>query len=127
VARLHIVHRMLARHLELMKIRQKIQLDTKEILDQGQKEYFLREQIRVIRRELGEDAELDDPVDELKKKIQAMVAPEYVRDQAMHEYRRLAQQGQGSPEAGVIRTYIDWLMALPWNLEELAAIDLHEC
>jgi ATP-dependent Lon protease len=126
VARLHIVHRMLARHLELMKIRQKIQLDTKEILDQGQKEYFLREQIRVIRRELGEDAELDDPVDELKKKIQAMVAPEYVRDQAMHEYRRLAQQGQGSPEAGVIRTYIDWLMALPWNLEELAAIHMHD-
>jgi len=126
VARLHIVHRMLARHLELMKIRQKIQLDTKEILDQGQKEYFLREQIRVIRRELGEDAELDDPVDELKKKIQAMVAPEYVRDQAMHEYRRLAQQGQGSPEAGVIRTYIDWLMALPWNMEELAAIHMHD-
>ena len=126
VARLHIVHRMLARHLELMKIRQKIQLDTKEILDQGQKEYFLREQIRVIRRELGEDAELDDPVDELKKKIQAMVAPEYVRDQAMHEYRRLAQQGQGSPEAGVIRTYIDWLMALPWNMEELAAIHMND-
>ncbi len=126
VARLHIVHRMLARHLELMKIRQKIQLDTKEILDQGQKEYFLREQIRVIRRELGEEDELDDPVDELKKKIQAMVAPEYVRDQAMHEYRRLAQQGQGSPEAGVIRTYIDWLMALPWNMEELAAIHMHD-
>lgn len=126
VARLHIVHRMLARHLELMKIRQKIQLDTKEILDQGQKEYFLREQIRVIRRELGEDDELDDPVDELKKKIQAMVAPEYVRDQAMHEYRRLAQQGQGSPEAGVIRTYIDWLMVLPWNMEELAAIHMHD-
>lgn len=126
VARLHIVHRMLARHLELMKIRQKIQLDTKEILDQGQKEYFLREQIRVIRRELGEEDELDDPVDELKKKIQAMVAPEYVRDQAMHEYRRLAQQGQGSPEAGVIRTYIDWLIALPWNMEELAAIHMHD-
>ena len=100
--------------------------DTQESLDQGQKEYFLREQIRVIRRELGEDDELDDPVDELKKKIQAMVAPEYVRDQAMHEYRRLAQQGQGSPEAGVIRTYIDWLMALPWNMEELAAIHMHD-
>lgn len=66
--RLHIVYRMLARHLELMKIRQKIQMDTKDILDQSQKEYFLREQIRVIRRELGEDDELDDPVDELKKK-----------------------------------------------------------
>ncbi|MEY2845095.1 MAG: hypothetical protein RL076_641 [Chloroflexota bacterium] len=124
--RLHIVYRMLARHLELMKIRQKIQMDTKDILDQSQKEYFLREQIRVIRRELGEDDELDDPVDELKKKIQAMVAPEYVRDQAMHEYRRLSQQGPGSPEAGVIRTYIDWLMTLPWDLEELKAIHMEE-
>ncbi|MCE2853333.1 MAG: endopeptidase La [Roseiflexaceae bacterium] len=124
--RLHIVYRMLARHLELMKIRQKIQMDTKDILDQSQKEYFLREQIRVIRRELGEDEELDDPVDDLKKKIQAMVAPDYVRDQAMHEYRRLSQQGPGSPEAGVIRTYIDWLMTLPWNLEELNAIQMDE-
>ncbi len=124
--RLHIVYRMLARHLELMKIRQKIQMDTKEILDQGQKEYFLREQIRVIRRELGEDDELDDPADDLKKKIQAMTAPDYVRDQALHEYRRLSQQGPGSPEAGVIRTYIDWLMGLPWNLEELKAIHMDE-
>lgn len=120
IERLAITQRMLARHLELMKIRQKIQQDTKEILDQGQKEYFLREQIRVIRRELGEDDEIDDPVDDLKRKIAAMNAPEYVKEQALNEYRRLAQQGPGSPEAGVIRSYIDWLMSLPWQLETLA-------
>jgi len=68
----------------------------------------------------GEDDELDDPVDDLKRKIAAMNAPEYVKEQALHEYRRLAQQGPGSPEAGVIRSYIDWLMALPWQLETLA-------
>lgn len=121
--RLQITQRLLARHLELMKIRQKIQQDTKEILDQGQKEYFLREQIRVIRRELGEDEEADDPADELKRKIMAMDAPDYVRDQALREYRRLAQQGPGSPESGVIRSYIDWLMSLPWNVEPVA--DIH--
>jgi len=124
VERLRHTQRMLARHLELMKLRQKIQQETKEILDQGQKEYFLREQIRVIRRELGEDDELDDPVDELKKKIQSMEAPENVRDQALNEYRRLNQQGPGSPEASVIRNYIDWLLNLPWNLENLATIEI---
>ncbi|MBM4411919.1 MAG: endopeptidase La [Chloroflexi bacterium] len=124
VERLRYTQRMLARHLELMKLRQKIQQETKEILDQGQKEYFLREQIRVIRRELGEDEELDDPVDELKKKIQSMDAPDPIRDQALSEYRRLAQQGPGSPEASVIRNYIEWLLTLPWKLEELATIEI---
>lgn len=124
VERLSKIQRMLARHLELMKIRQKIQQDTKEILDQGQKEFFLREQIRVIRRELGEDEELDDPLDELKKRVTELKAPEAVREQAMREFRRLAQQGPGSPEAGVIRSYIEWLLVLPWELEELPPIDI---
>ena len=124
VERLSKTQRMLARHLELMKIRQKIQQDTKEILDQGQKEFFLREQIRVIRRELGEDEELDDPLDELKKRVLALDAPEPVKEQAMREFKRLAQQGPGSPEAGVIRSYIEWLLSLPWMLEELAPIDI---
>lgn len=124
VERLGKIQRMLARHLELMKIRQKIQQDTKEILDQGQKEFFLREQIRVIRRELGEDEELDDPLDELKKRVVELKAPEAVREQAMREFRRLAQQGPGSPEAGVIRSYIEWLLVLPWELEELPPIDI---
>lgn len=124
VERLAKTQRMLARHLELMKIRQKIQQDTKEILDQGQKEFFLREQIRVIRRELGEDEELDDPLDELKKRVVELKAPEAVREQAMRELRRLAQQGPGSPEAGVIRSYIEWLLVLPWELEELPPIDI---
>jgi ATP-dependent Lon protease len=124
VERLSKTQRMLARHLELMKIRQKIQQDTKEILDQGQKEFFLREQIRVIRKELGEDEELDDPLDDLKKRVMALEAPEPVREQALREFKRLAQQGPGSPEAGVIRSYIEWLLSLPWMLEELAPIDI---
>ena len=124
VERLSKTQRMLARHLELMKIRQKIQQDTKEILDQGQKEFFLREQIRVIRKELGEDEDLDDPLEDLKKRVTALVAPEAVKEQALREFKRLAQQGPGSPEAGVIRSYIEWLLVLPWMLEELAPIDI---
>ena len=126
VERLRRAHRLLARQLELLKLRQKIQQDTKEVLDQSQREYFLREQMRVIRRELGEDDDIDDPIDELKRKIAQLDAPDYVKEQAMHELKRLAQQGMNSPEAGVIRTYLDWILNLPWAEEELPEISLHE-
>ena len=122
--RLRKAYMVLARQLELLKLRAKIQQDTKEVLDQSQREYFLREQMRVIRRELGEDDESDDPIDELRRKINEMVAPEYVKSQALHEVKRLAQQGMNSPEAGVIRTYLDWLTNLPWAEEEHPEISI---
>jgi ATP-dependent Lon protease len=125
-ARLQKAYLMLARQLELLKLRQKIQQDTKEVLDQSQREYFLREQMRVIRRELGEDDESDDPIDELKRKIAELDAPDYVKEQATHELKRLAQQGMNSPEAGVIRTYLDWILNLPWSDEELPEISILE-
>jgi ATP-dependent Lon protease len=126
VERLRKAQTMLARQLELLKLRQKIQQDTKEVLDQSQREYFLREQMRVIRRELGEDDEVDDPIDELRRKIHELNAPDYVKEQATHELKRLAQQGMNSPEAGVIRTYLDWLLNLPWSEENLTEISLSE-
>ncbi|NJP04211.1 MAG: endopeptidase La [Chloroflexaceae bacterium] len=126
VERLHKAYLILARRLELLKLRQKIQQDTKEVLDQSQREYFLREQIRVIRRELGEDEDGDDPIDDLRRKIFELDAPEYVREQAIHEFKRLAQQGMNSPESGVIRTYLDWILNLPWSDEEHPEISLTE-
>lgn len=96
VERLRKAYLLLARQLELLKLRQKIQQDTKEVLDQSQREYFLREQMRVIRRELGEDDEVDDPIDELRRKINELNAPDYVKEQATHELKRLAQQGMNS-------------------------------
>ncbi|HEU4985339.1 MAG TPA: LON peptidase substrate-binding domain-containing protein, partial [Nitrososphaera sp.] len=126
VNRLKKAQMLLARQLELLRLRQKIQQDTKEVLDQSQREYFLREQMRVIRRELGEDEEIDDPIDELKRKIAELDAPEYVKEQATHELKRLAQQGMNSPEAGVIRTYLDWLLNLPWADEDLQEISIAE-
>ncbi len=126
VERLRKAYFILARQLELLKLRQKIQQDTKEVLDQGQREYFLREQMRIIRRELGEDDDSDDPVDELRRKIAELNAPDYVKEQALHEVKRLAQQGMNSPEAGVIRTYVDWIVNLPWGDEEHAEISISE-
>jgi ATP-dependent Lon protease len=124
IERLRKSYLLLARQLELLKLRQKIQQDTKEVLDQSQREYFLREQMRVIRRELGEDEDSDDPIDELRRKIAELNAPDYVKDQATHELKRLAQQGMNSPEAGVIRTYLDWMLNLPWAEEEMSEISI---
>jgi ATP-dependent Lon protease len=126
VERLRKAYLLLARQLELLKLRQKIQQDTKEVLDQSQREYFLREQMRVIRRELGEDEDSDDPIDELRRKIAELKAPDYVKEQATHELKRLAQQGMNSPEAGVIRTYLDWLLNLPWAEEEMQEISISQ-
>jgi ATP-dependent Lon protease len=126
VKRLHKAYTILARRLELLKLRQKIHHDTKEALDQSQREYFLREQMRVIRRELGEDEDGDDPIDEMRRRVAELDAPDYVKDQARHEIKRLAQQGMNSPEAGVIRTYLDWIVNLPWSDEEFPPISLAE-
>lgn len=124
--RLRKAYLILARRLELLRLRQKIQRDTKEVLDQSQREYFLREQMRVIRRELGEDEEGDDPIDELRRKVAELQAPDYVKEQALHEIKRLAHQGMNSPEAGVIRTYLDWILKLPWVDENPGEISLVE-
>jgi ATP-dependent Lon protease len=124
VDRLRKANLVLARQLELLKLRAKIQQDTKEVLDQSQREYFLREQMRVIRRELGEDEDDVDPIDELRRRIHELKAPDYVKEQALHELKRLAQQGANSPESGVIRTYLDWILELPWADEEHPEISI---
>ncbi len=124
VERLHKAHLIMARKLELLKLRHKIQQDTKDILDQSQREYFLREQMRVIRRELGDDEDGDDPIDDLRHKFSELEAPDYVKQQGLQEIKRLAQQGMNSPEAGVIRTYLDWLLSLPWASESYPNISL---
>ncbi len=124
--RLNKVQLELSHQLELLRLRQKIQSETKDALDQSQKEYFLREQMKAIRRELGEDEFDEDPVDELKRKILELDAPENVKETATHELKRLIQQGMNSPEAGVIRTYLDWILSLPWPRETQEAIVLSE-
>src|SRR6266511_4322942 len=124
VERLRKAYLLLARQLELLKLRQKIQQDTKEVLDQSQREYFLREQMRVIRRELGDDEVSDDPIVEWRGELAELNAPDYVKEQATQELRRLAQQSMNSPEAGVIRTYLDWILNLPWSEENQTEISI---
>jgi ATP-dependent Lon protease len=111
--RLELVTNYLEQELRITEIRQKIQKDARAGADKAQREYMLREQMRVIRKELGEEGA--DLSEQFHEKIVASGMPEVVAERAYKELRRLEYQGQQSPEAGIIRTYLEWLTELPWN------------
>jgi ATP-dependent Lon protease len=103
----------LSQELRIAEVRTKIQQDAREGADKAQREYLLREQMRAIQRELGEDN--DSAGEDLQQKIENAGMPEKVKDRALQELRRLERQGQHSAEASVIRTYLEWLVELPWD------------
>lgn len=111
--RLEITITFLKQELRITEVRNKIQQDARAGADKAQREYLLREQMRAIRKELGEDGE--SVPDELRQKIEEAKMPEDVHKRAMKELKRLEYQGQQSAEASVIRTYLEWLTELPWN------------
>jgi ATP-dependent Lon protease len=113
-ARLQGLSILLARKLEVLELEDHIQSQVQQEVDKGQREYYLREQMRVIQNELGEmDSQLAE-VNELRQKLDQIDVPEEVHAKAERELNRLAAMPLASPEAGIIRTYIDWLIDLPW-------------
>lgn len=121
--RLVIVTQYLEQELHITALRQKIRQEARANTDKAQREYMLREQMRVIRRELGEEG--DDPATQLRHKIAASGMPAEVAERATKEAQRLAYQGPQSPEAGVIRTYLEWLTELPWAKASEDNLDIH--
>ena len=112
--RLKRVLALLNTELELIETQRRIQQQVKEEIDRNQREYFLREQMKAIQRELhGEEGE--EEVEEFRKKIEALNLPEVVRKEAERELNRLSRMHPDSAEAAVIRTYLDWITNLPWN------------
>ncbi|MCX7765688.1 MAG: endopeptidase La [Candidatus Sumerlaeia bacterium] len=103
----------LNRELELLELSQKIQTQVKGEVERGQREYFLREQLKAIQKELGEVAETPE-IAELRKKIEQKAMPDYVREVCKKELERLAMMHPSSAEYTVGRTYLDWLISLPW-------------
>jgi ATP-dependent Lon protease len=111
--RLQKVGIILAKQLDIMELESQIHTQVQQQVDKSQREYFLREQLMQIQKELGETDAQARQYNELKEKIEAAAMPEGANTKAMEELERLSQQPPMSPEVGMIRTYLDWLIALP--------------
>jgi ATP-dependent Lon protease len=117
---------LLTKELEVVELGHKIQSDIQREMEKNQREFYLRQQLRAIQEELGEvDPQLAE-VNELREKIDAAGMPEDVKKAADRELDRLSKVPQASPEYSVIRTYLDWLVTLPWNSETADHIDIKQ-
>lgn len=124
ILRLKKISEILNREVELLLVQQKIQSDVKGEIDKTQREYFLREQLKAIQKELGEIDEKTEEILELRNKIEKAKMPEKVEKEAMKQINRLEKMHQDSAEAGTIRTYIDWLVEIPWAQSTRDNLDL---
>ena len=115
VARLKKVNELLSRELELSSMQARIQNQAKEEMSKTQRDYFLREQLKQIQQELGEGDERTEEINELKKLIEKAKMPAEVKREAEKQLRRLEQMHPESSEASLVRTYMDWLVELPWS------------
>jgi ATP-dependent Lon protease len=125
-ARLDKVLELLGRRLEVLKLSKEIDERTKESVDKRQREYLLREQMKTIQKELGEDDEGGADIEELEKAIDEAGMPEEVEAHARKELKRLARIPEASAEYSMARTYVDWLIELPWKAGAPHEIDLAE-
>jgi ATP-dependent Lon protease len=126
VARLKLVSSFLAHQIEILELKGKIQSEVKSEMDKTQREYILREQLKAIQRELGEDDPQQAEVNELREKVESSGMPEEVKARAVKEIDRMSRIPSASPEVGVIRTYVDWLVGLPWNVTTDDQLDIKE-
>ena len=122
--RLHALSKLLARELEVVKIGSKIQSDVESEIGKGQREFFLRQQLKAIQDELGEGDEQQMEAKELREKIDEANLPEEAQKQAERELARLEKLPPAAAEYGVIRSYLEWLIELPWNEETTDDLDL---
>ena len=99
----------------MIQLGSKIQSQVQSEIDKGQREYFLREQLKAIQQELGEGDEQQAEINELRERIEAAELPEHARKQAERELGRLERLPPAAAEYGVIRTYLEWIIELPWG------------
>ena len=122
--RLRHLSQILARELEVVQLGTQIQSQVQSEVDKGQREFFLRQQLKAIQDELGEEDEQAAEVKELQEKIEAANLPEEARKAADRELGRLAKLPPAAAEHGVIRTYLEWLIELPWDVETKDNLDM---
>ena len=126
VERLMHAERFLRKELEILELGSKIQDRVKDQMTKTQREYFLREQLKAIQQELGQYDEVQAEMDEYREKIAEAAMPERVEEKALKELGRLEKMPPASAETSVIRTYLDWLIGLPWNAGSEEKLDLVE-
>ncbi|MEE2835918.1 MAG: endopeptidase La [Myxococcota bacterium] len=125
VERLNRVHRLLELQLQRRQTKDRIEQATRSQMSRNQREYYLREQMRQIRRELG-DSDEDDPIQELRDRIDMLELPEEALAEVLKQLRRLEGLNAESTEAANLRSYLDWICDLPWNETTEDKLDLKE-
>jgi len=124
IARLQRVSVLLAKELDLLELEDRIYSKVQEQVDHSQREFFLREQMKAIQTELGEGDVFTQELDEIKERVEQKELPEHAQTKAQREIARLEGIPQMAPETGIIRTYLDWLLDLPWTEKTEDNLDL---
>jgi ATP-dependent Lon protease len=123
-ARLQKINKHLAKELEVQQLRNKIQTEVQDQVQHSQREYYLREQMKAIQKELGEQDETQRDTEELKNKIEAAGMPEEVKKEALKELTRLGRMSPMAADYSVTRNYIEWLAVLPWSKSSGTDVDI---
>ncbi len=124
VERLQKIFELLTREIEVLSIQAKIRSQAKDEMSKSQKEYFLREQIRAIKNELGDTDSKTEEINELKEKILSCKMPTEVEQESLKQLGRLERMHPDASEASMLRTYIDWLIETPWTKQTVDSLDL---
>lgn len=122
--RLKLVNEILANELEVLQMQQKIRSQAKDEMSKSQREYFLREQMRAIKSELGENDSKSEELEELRDKVINAGMPPSVETEALKQLARLERMHPDASEASMVRTYLDWMIDLPWSKKSEDRIDL---
>jgi ATP-dependent Lon protease len=122
--RLRLVADLLHKELEVSTVQAKIQSDAKEEMSRSQREYFLREQIQALKRELGDEDGYSQEIDDLRKQLRKKKMPKYAKKEARKQLRRLEMMHPDASEATIVRTYLDWFLDLPWRQSTTDMLDL---
>src|SRR5262249_32520209 len=114
----------LAKEAEVLELGSKIQSDVESEMSKTQREYYLREQLKAIQKELGENDDRTQEIEVLRENIESASMPEEARKEALRELDRLAKMPPAAAEYTVVRTYLDWLVAMPWTAETTDSVDI---
>jgi ATP-dependent Lon protease len=124
--RLQLLNQHLAKEIEVQQLRTKIQSEVQDQVQQSQRDYYLREQLKAIQKELGEQDEGQREIDDLRQKIEAAGMPDEVKKEAMKELTRLSRMSPMAADYSLTRNYIDWLAVLPWSKSSGSKVDINK-